>query len=371
MNKYCHYTPINLAKELIHLIPSEAHISTIIDISCGSWNLLKAAQYRYPQSTLVGVDIDQSSQQAQLPNSEFILGDGRDFSQHCRSTSRSFDLVLSNPPFGLLHQNDKKYGNENQLTNRKRYETEMLWANYCIMAPESWLLVIMPSTFIEGISFKKQREWTSSHLHLIAVIQLPDDTFDHATFHTYALLLQKSFDTHPYTTALYSAKHVDGDEWLISPRCSIDYSLILKGNWIDSTHHKHSDKVVDLFRGNISSHDFASEGIPVLHCSNSFQNTTWTPSTRLCSSNFLPNSKYALPGDIIINRVGKFAGYWAVYTGEACLVSDCIIVLRQPNRRILEFFERISINHRLPLTPRGVAVRYVTSADIVNLIESL
>lgn len=40
MKKYIYYTPIDLARAIIAIIP-EIKIESIIDICCGSWKLIK------------------------------------------------------------------------------------------------------------------------------------------------------------------------------------------------------------------------------------------------------------------------------------------------------------------------------------------
>ena len=99
MNDYKYYTPIKLAECLIKFLPKKEYKS-VIDICCGSWNLLKAAQEVYPYAKYVGVDVDAKANTHKIKNSRFYNRDGRKFAISQNKNRREYDLILSNPPFG-------------------------------------------------------------------------------------------------------------------------------------------------------------------------------------------------------------------------------------------------------------------------------
>jgi len=76
--------------------------------------------------------------------------------------------------------------------------------------------------------------------------------------------------------------------------------------------------------------------------------------------------KYVMSGDIIINRIGKNAGYWTKYSGEKQLVSDCLIVIRG-GKQLEEFLTCHSVEGRLVVPIRGVATKYISISDLTSL----
>ena len=113
MSKYNYYTPIELAALLLELIPQKASISSAIDICCGSWNLLAAAKRHYPEVKITGVDIDPAAHAHCIEGATFVCDDGRSFANRQEKAKQTYDLVLSNPPFGPLSKKKKKYRNAN------------------------------------------------------------------------------------------------------------------------------------------------------------------------------------------------------------------------------------------------------------------
>ena len=85
----------------------------------------------------------------------------------------------------------------------------------------------------------------------------------------------------------------------------------------------------------------------------------------------MTHPKFAKRGDIVINRIGRSAGYWCVYHGKKRLVSDCIIVISSPSKETIELIQKMSENHRLNVPLRGVSTQYVTMEDIVSKISLL
>lgn len=151
MGNYIFYTPKDLAELLLRFVPQQKRINSVIDICCGSWNLLSAGKARYPNAKIVGVDIDETLVKGCLENAEFVHSDGREYADSQVKQNLSFDLILSNPPFGALKEDEKKYAEKgNALTESKRYEAEMLWANYQLMNSNSIMIIILPSTYSDN-----------------------------------------------------------------------------------------------------------------------------------------------------------------------------------------------------------------------------
>lgn len=372
MNQYCYYTPVELAKAILTLVPSDVTVRSIVDICCGSWNFLQAAIDRYPAAAVVGVDIDANAQTYKTNHSMFYQMDGREYALKCHERSVTFDLVLSNPPFGALSNDSKKYNNNNQITIKKRYETEMLWANLSLMSEQSILVTILPSTFIEGATYSMARKWLSKHTSLLALIKLPPDTFA-STLCTYALVLRRHSNCSPdaCSPVLYNAYRDETSHWQITHQSLIHSADYVSGEWVIHRTQCISHETVAVIRGNISSQSFSQSGPLILHCSSIFGPSGWLPSYRHChDAAITAKSKYVDKGDIIVNRIGKYAGCWCEYSGNACLISDCLIVIKAPSCKLITKLHMLSNknNGRLPIKVQGLATQYITISDIRQLL---
>lgn len=76
MQNYKFYTPPMLAECLINLLPSKEY-NQVIDICCGSQNLLKAAKKRFVCAHYVGGDIDANVKEYCFTGADFYCEEGR------------------------------------------------------------------------------------------------------------------------------------------------------------------------------------------------------------------------------------------------------------------------------------------------------
>ena len=350
-----YYTPPKLADFLIKNIrvtePKE-----IIDICCGSCNLLLAAKKKWPKSKLVGVDILSHHNE----NLEFIKDDGRKFAiEH----PDSFSLVLANPPFdSVSDKNSFPLLYENSPSNycTARLEIEMLLANLKILKNEGTLVIIMPSTFVNAERHKKIRAYLAQKYYVQKIIWIPDNVFGTAMISCCALVIKKTNIQRRTKRVLVQYRE---EQFLPVENTYIPYKWMLEGNWENSISN---DFVINatLRRGNISSQQFVDEGIPVLHTSK--YRLPWVPSIRYISES-KSNAVYVERGDILISRVGKSAGQWCIYNGERVMISDCLYVLKDPTGDLAKIIN--GKQYSLPI--KGVATRYITMKDFLTWIGTL
>lgn len=371
MSKYNYYTPIELAALLLELIPQEASIDSVIDICCGSWNLLTAAKRYYPEAKITGVDIDPTAHTHCPEGATFVHDDGRVFANRQGKAKQTYDLVLSNPPFGPLPKKKKKYRKaENVLTTSKRYEAELLWANLKLMHTGSFLIIVLPSTYMDGSSYVEYRKWLARNYNIHTIIKLPSNTFEKATLNTVAIILQKveicASHMHNTVTHVYQAHY--NSKWSIKQSFSIPPRRILDGTWDNNAYALTENQHLQIYRGNISSKFFSETGDAILHCSSTFVNGSWTPGVRYCTGTSASQKKYLNHGDVVINRIGRCAGYWNIYTGMHQLISDCLIVIKEPSDTIIEALRNHSNNGKLQIPLRGVSTPYITMDDIRLLL---
>lgn len=365
MKKYAFYTPVEVADFLIKMIDI-TDCQSIIDICCGSWNLLCSARKRFPDAHVTGVDVDEGAERFKLENADFYKDDGRAFALRCKYERQKYDLVLSNPPFGCLKEEMRlyAYSNDSRIDKNlinKRYENEMLQANLLLAKQGGALLFILPSTFIEGISYKNIRSVLGKKYNICALFQLPKDIFGSGRICTWAMYL-KNMRPDDRCVHVYRIEHAK-DGYMRKEIKVVDRKQIKNGDWVE-TDEKHGRNSLNIYRGNIHSKEFSEDGNKVLHCGVCEAGKEWKPSVRYCH---IGDGKKAKHGDIIVNRIGKSAGYWCVNEEEEILVSDCIIVIKGEGDRLIQNLEGQSECRRLRVPVYGTTTRYITVEDIRNL----
>lgn len=351
-----YYTPPKLAEFLVNHIrltePKE-----IIDICCGSCNLLHAASQKWPKAKLVGVDI-LSHQNIDI---EFVKDDGRKFAIEHPS---SFSLVLANPPFDIVSEKNSfplLYENAPSNYSTARLEIEMLLANLRILKDEGTLVIIMPSTFVNAERHKTIRCYLAQKYYVQKIMWLPDNVFGTSMISCCALVIKKigvqRKRTQRIVVQFSEGRFFSSEYSYVSNKC------MLEGRWEDKTS---KDVLINATyrRGNISSQHFVEKGIPVLHTSK--YQLPWSPSIRYISEP-KPNAVYVERGDILISRVGKSAGQWCKYNGERAMISDCLYVLKDPKGDFAQIMS--GKNYSFPV--KGVATRYITMKDFCAWIETL
>lgn len=366
-NNYLFYTPVELASYLVRMITKQ-DCERMIDICCGSWNLLRAAKKKYPSASIVGVDIDEAARAHQLDGSVFYHMDGREYALRCVEYNEKYDLVLSNPPFGYLDENGRmfhysKNNNINHELLNKRYETEMIQANLLLLKPGGSVLFILPSTFVEGISSKKIRRILGEQYNVRALFCLPEKTFGVGRIRTWAVWMDAT-QPDDRDTDIYYVK--DGNQNIAtSVTKKICREKIVTGNWLGEGMIETTNSL-DIYRGNLHSKELSDEGYKVLHCATAKDGGLWKPSIRYTKRN---NGKTAKKGDIIINRIGKSAGYWCVNQEADIMISDCIIVIHDCGEQTRKLLEQNSDNFRLQVPIYGTTTQYITIEDIKRILR--
>lgn len=369
MGNYKFYTPPEIAESLIDLLPNRAY-SNVIDICCGSWSLLKAAQKRFGQSKFVGVDVDSDAEASCFEGAKFYCKDGRSFAI---SEKRKYDLILSNPPFGYLKDDERLLKNmvasENviQALLNKRYENEMMQANLLLSSPNGILLFILPITFLEGDTYLAIRRDLCQKYTIDSIIYLPVETFGSSKISTFALIMKNSGKQNS-TAKLQRIIH-ENQQWKVKQLGNISAERMKNGEWENKEKIKKISNAPEIFRGNISTTNMGNTGTRVFHCSSTTNGGAWKPSIRYCDDkDILSKAKMALPGDIIVNRIGRYAAYWCVCR-ERIRISDCLIVIRETEKdSIYQRIIRNSTNGKLNISPRGVTTRYITINDILGML---
>ncbi len=346
------YTPPQIAHALIKELSIPAP-RDVIDICCGSCNLLYAAKKRWPNTVLYGTDITQNSLQDVI----FEKTDGREYAiNHCDE----FSLVLANPPFDFVdekRQFPRLFTNEFENYSTSRLEVEMLIANLKLLKQNGVLLIILPSSFVEAETYRRIRRIISNNYYVECIIKLNENTFGSSKINSYALIIRKELQSNRKAKlGVLSENENNG----ILFNSSISSKVIKTGCWVNND-LDHTSIPIDMRRGNVSSSSFITKGQAILHTAKN--DDSWKPSIRYISKKHTPTI-FAESGDIIVSRIGKSAGRWCVYNGEKIAISDCLYRIKDPNNSIKEKINGKRFNKNL----KGVATKYITMSDFYSWI---
>lgn len=351
------YTPPAIAELLVNRLRISPP-DTVIDICCGSCNLLHAANKRWRNTALTGVDIVNHT----VSDVYSIQSDGRKYAiEH----GQCYPLVLANPPFDYVETKEEfpdLYDEFPFKYETSRLEIEMLLANLRLLCENGTLMIIMPSTFVNAESHNKIRKLLAERYHIKEIIRLPDDTFGTSMISSYALIITKD-NLHKRFTKLFSVLS-ENEKYSISEGVIIPQHQIRAGKWDDTPVSDNLPITLEFRRGNISSQYFTTTGLPILHTAK-MQNP-WKPSIRYVSE-LDCTPVYADHGDIIVSRIGKSAGQWYKHIGEKVLISDCLYCIKDIDGTVAQKLRGQIYSYPI----KGVATHYITMSDFNAWYQSL
>ena len=348
-----YYTPLEVSSALVKLIDFKDY-SSVVDICCGSGNLLKAARDVNATLNCYGVDIIDVS----IDCGATAKSDGREYALN---HTEKFDYALANPPFG--RRESKKYTNRlfrgkyKHITS-SRLEIEMLLANLRVLKQSGILLIILPSTIVEGTSAINTRKVLATNHFISAIIDLPLSAFFPERIKCSALIIEKSSPKEE-PTILYKMD----SSYIIKETKRISATEMQSGNW--SKKYSTDTLGFTIHQGKVSTPSFCSNGEEVLHTGK--RSNEWTPSIRFAN---IPEGKgwpQAEDGDIIISRIGASAGQMCIYHGSPKYISDCLLIVKSPNKILLE---RI-LNLDLAVLVSGLSTPHITVQSIYQLYSKI
>lgn len=193
---------------------------------------------------------------------------------------------------------------------------------------------------------------------------MPEGTFKKKDIRACVVVMRKTKKRKPtvYYTATYNKK------WEINYAGIIDSKRIVSGCWQNSNNDFSISSDFMIFRGKICSSMFQDDGqSKIYHCSSLIEDGRWKPLVK--KTNEVSSTRVTEVGDVLVNRIGKKAGYWCICNKKGYYVSDCIIVIKNPSEKCIRQLEKKSVEGRLNIPIRGVSTQYVTENDIQLLLS--
>ena len=224
-----YFTPHNVVKFIVESVAPSAK-QLVLDPFCGSGHFLtETLDYVRDNDDRKVVDdfayhklhgIEKSERMVRVAMTDMRLhGDGHanirctdallPFTNYHDLERESFDLVLTNPPFGSVLGVDaiKSLGEFELARNRKKIPLELLGLerSLAFLRPGGTLAIILPESIFVNSSSQQVREWIASKAQVRAVVSLPIETFTPfgANIKTSVLFCQKPLGRRVYLESVF------------------------------------------------------------------------------------------------------------------------------------------------------------------------
>ncbi|MDD4760980.1 MAG: N-6 DNA methylase [Bacteroidaceae bacterium] len=377
------YTPEKAANLMIQLIPKTAKLDSAIDICSGSWNLLTAAKKKWPNLLFTGIDIDRKSINYKFEKSEFQRKDGREYSIKCFEKNISYSLVLANPPFGreslkTAARFKKLLGYlEMRPLALQRIETTMILANLELLSKNGILVIVVPSTVINGDWALHLRKYIANNYYLNSIVHLPSNVFG-SDISTSILVIENRKSKSRYVP-IHKAEMKKNGNYKLAFVTRITQTQAKTGQWDCIKNLYNEDICFQIKRGRIGNNFLEINGLsPVIHSTDIelMINPEWKPTRYLTD---IPKPTITIPyaknGDIIIIRVGRNAGQAArLRTNKQMMISDCVYALESDDKDVLESIWRIlnssDYQEDLDSIRKGVTIKYITKESLKSYLNN-
>jgi len=215
-----YFTPEPVIRFMVQVLRPN-HNDLILDPFCGSGHFLsqcldyvrshyadrdQRAFHEFAFGKLHG--IEKSDRMVRIAMTDMRLhGDGHsnircadallDFKNYPDLEPGSFDLILTNPPFGSLLSAEAiaQLGQFELAKGRRKVPLEIIGLERCLqfLRPDGFLGVVLPDSILSNRGTKYVRDWVTKHAQVLAVISLPIETFTPfgANIKTSVLFLRK------------------------------------------------------------------------------------------------------------------------------------------------------------------------------------
>lgn len=208
-----YFTPREIVEFMVHFVkPKRTYL--VLDPACGSggflvevmktvWkqidNLYKNGRLDNPSKekknfatqNLHGMDIN--ARMSWVARMNMVMhGNGHGNIRHCNALvdaerarkwgfePETFEIVLTNPPFGSRVTDQETLKNYELAVGRKSQLTEVLFLERCLLllAPEGKMGIVLPDSILTNLSLKYVRDFIRKKAIIEAVVSLPIETFN-------------------------------------------------------------------------------------------------------------------------------------------------------------------------------------------------
>jgi len=346
------YTPKNVAKEILSLLPKEFVPAVAVDICAGSGNFLNVADEKWNNINLIAIDVDlknldiSSERLKSLKCSALNVNALENLIKPYRESQK---ILLANPPFGKYLSDTENLSNikgfldlKSEAEKFKRIELLILIANISILNKDDYFAAVIPENFFSSFHLHTFKELFLSHFDNI-IISKTFQSFYKSEVKTRYFIGKFRGDTKSYKNEIKEVKKIRLNN--IQLYRGIDNSKLLC---------KESCTLGDEYKEAL--HFSNSEGI-------------------IRKKKFVKNNKNldrlkVEENDLLILRVGRKSG--SVFSFKESYkdkyISDYFYILKNFN---LSTNQIINLEKKLKKNTIGLVTNYLTKDLIVSVLRSV
>jgi len=343
-----HFTPEDLAAEMLSYLPAEFEPKIIADFAAGHGSLLNASFKKWPKAKIIANDICNESYSVLKKNknwlvskSNFLLPKSRQSSFYSNFVG-DVDLVILNPPFSVRRRDWLIWNDINSSSTVKAsYSAIFTLLSISYLKENGKLLAILPSGTLESQRDSLAWDIIKDTCSVEVLKKNHSNTFKNVTVNTVIVLISK----------LTSNKN-----------SFIKRKLLPKSK---------STKLFNIFRGSLPVYKakIVSNGVPYIHTTNLLEN-------KINIKNFVEKNKSLITGpSLLIPRVGKCneKKLCILRNNETVAISDCIIAISHSDENLINLlFMKLKddINTLLKLYI-GTGAQYIRVNDLSDYIDTI
>lgn len=190
------FTPRSIRNNLIDALPASFAPKSILEPSMGTGEFIDDVLSRFPDSTIVGVEMNDTIFNAcpdwpirvSKIHADFLTAQFQD----------GFDLIIGNPPYFQIKGSQKvKLRKEFSLLDGKfDIYVVFILKSLQLLNPDGILAFVIPCTFINTHSYGRVRQYILENLTVLDIIRFHDTGWFHTKQRTIGLIIQKTPTNH-------------------------------------------------------------------------------------------------------------------------------------------------------------------------------
>lgn len=372
------FTPQKYSQAMIESLNID-YPKRVIDLSMGEGSLLIESMNRWQNAEYIGNDIDSiccSKIENSYTNIKCFNLDifDKNTIPIIKRKFNDVDLCLGNPPFHLIKQNAstrkilKEYGLD------KKYKSltipaEVIFILQClnILSESGTLSLILPDGFFVNTYLKYFRKFLISNYKIEQIVELPNNIFVKTDAKTHILTIKK---VKSENSQIKLQKANTLSDIFINPLEAIerlDYSFYEKrNNYNNSTPLSNLDITFMRGKSKYLLTDLKEEHI--LHTTKFSKGKSFSNLLRTKKQLLKYEDKIAIPGDIVIARVGTYClGKVGIIKKGYFVATDCIFVLRVNNITLRNKIYSLLVSEYgqswIKANSKGVSAKHITLED--------
>lgn len=172
------FTPQKTIKESLEVLkPFMKNISSVLEPSCGSCEMITTLTQQYPEVTVTGIEKndtiydsikDFSSDKITILNDDFIS----------YTSQENYDLIFSNPPFFVMKKSDVGEEFHQYFDGRPNIFILFIIKALELLNPNGILCFVLPKNFLNCLYYSKTRKHIANNYKILSIFECDDKYID-------------------------------------------------------------------------------------------------------------------------------------------------------------------------------------------------